>query len=571
MPPMMRFASFTLDGVYKMTALDIIKNVLNVNRDDVIDQALELGYYSAKSSASKANKAKKVIGDLIDCICDSLDQGDFNSVSMSYVYAMAVIWLDENRPVTIGGQITSRDSQLENMPAGRYIITAAQNNTGVHPAFFENLLLCAKTIGAQIQILPIRYTTQLDQLSKATPVWVPEVREYLLDDDAFINSSVRLATSANILPTAKIPVNAAAALNDGEYLTLVAHTKRQIKTLPRPKDGGIHRWAATTGVCTLRHYTDSRAGAEASARHTYGALVVDVEHSGQVRFDEITANENGDFVYKQRLYRAGHASRVIGSQAMVLGDLHCEKMCVDSWQRAIEQVKFFKPEVVAIHDCYDQMSRNHHNLKSGKFLYSMQNRAVIDDLTDVISRINELAAYCGNVYIVQSNHDLALDKWLDDGSYRPDQDPINAKLYYFLKFCILESIDNGEDIQALELAFRELREIAPQLPKLAVNVIFGNQNKSFKVAGVELSQHGHTGNNGARGSANAYKSWSMPIVTGHTHAPYKDGDQVTVGVTGSLDMGYNIGGTSWDRANAVIDILGITNLVFPYAIGETQY
>lgn len=544
-----------------MTLQDQITAILEMHQEDVIQAALDNRFYFQKTTATRARKAEQATEDLFEHDQDTL--------------AIISVWLDDNKPVTIGGQVTSKNDNIERLPAGRYLVTAAQNNTAVHDGFLTNLKALALTEFAQLQVMPIRYTTQLDALSKRDPYWVKEIKEYLLEEDAFIGSSsaVKLATSANLLPTVKMPMNAAAMLNSGEGLTIVASTKRQIKTLPRPKDGGKHRWVATTGVCTLRHYTDTRAGAEASESHVYGALLVNVSHDGSIEFNEITANEDGDFVYEMRQYHGGKGYPVLESQAMVLGDLHCEKMCAHSWDRTIAMVRRYRPATVVLHDTYDQTSRNHHNLNSGKFLYTMGDRSIIDDLIDVVSHVNEVASLCETVYLVQSNHDLALDRLLDSPAsvYDPAKDPVNAKTYHFLKYCLLESIDNGEDIQALELAFRELREIAPQLPALASNVVFGNQSESYKIAGVELSQHGHHGNNGARGSANAYKGYRLAMVTGHTHAPLKDGDLTTVGVTGSLDMGYNLGGTSWDRAHAIIDALGIVNLVFPYKIGEQQY
>lgn len=88
---------------------------------------------------------------------------------------------------------------------------------------------------------------------------------------------------------------------------------------------------------------------------------------------------------------------------------------------------------------------------------------------------------------------------------------------------------------------------------------------------MELGQHGHLGTGGARGSLQSFIKYRMPTITGHTHSPERAGQNLVVGVTGSLEMGYNKGGSKWDRANAFVFDNGLTTLEPLYAIGENQY
>jgi len=132
----------------------------------------------------------------------------------------------------------------------------------------------------------------------------------------------------------------------------------------------------------------------------------------------------------------------------------------------------------------------------------------------------------------------------------------------------MDHIDNSEErLNVFDLACRELSDQVGELPE---NIQFGHLDQQFKINGVECGQHGHNGSGGARGSARTFKGYQMPIITGHTHSPQKNGNQVTVGVTGSLEMGYNKGGSAWDRANALILESGIILLVPVYKINEPQ-
>ena len=68
------------------------------------------------------------------------------------------------------------------------------------------------------------------------------------------------------------------------------------------------------------------------------------------------------------------------------------------------------------------------------------------------------------------------------------------------------------------------------------------------INGIEYGQHGDRGINGARGGYTAFEKLGSPYVIGHSHSGYKNGKRVAVvGVTGSLDMGYNKGASSWSH------------------------
>ncbi|WP_197469698.1 hypothetical protein, partial [Oleiphilus sp. HI0117] len=89
--------------------------------------------------------------------------------------------------------------------------------------------------------------------------------------------------------------------------------------------------------------------------------------------------------------------------------------------------------------------------------YSQQKRAVVDDLADVINRLNELAEIAP-LYVVESNHDLALDGWIRDNRFDVRKDPINARTYHALKLAYIDALDAGEfNVTAkLDLALKAL-------------------------------------------------------------------------------------------------------------------
>ncbi len=499
-------------------------------------------------------------------------------------------FLDDNRPTpksqtkshtkqakediepTFAGSMTGRET--DDLEDGIYIITAGQNNTHPHPVL-KTLLSMANNYGAEFGIMPIKYTTTLQGLERKKPSFHADVQAHLLSYvDTWLGGegNVLLANSAQILPTAKQPINAAEKLNTGESITVVASPRRQTKTLSRQKNGS-HRWVYTTAVCTLKHYTDSRAGAEAESEHCYGGLLIEVR-DGYVTHRRLVADENGVIVDNGWVFFPDGSIKPYGEvfesqPVVVLGDLHCEKMCDDSFTRAIEWASSVNPKMIVVHDALDFMSRNHHNREDWTFLYQMQDRAVIEDLTDVINHLNALADIAP-VFIVESNHDLALDSWLRDNRFDVRKDPKNARTYHALMLAYIEAMDNGtfNDLAKMDLAFAAL---ADQLPELNANIEFGKIDEQRLAFGYDVSMHGHVGTGGARGSAVSFKKMRIKTVTGHTHSPFEDNNTVVVGVTGSMEMGYNKGGTTWDRANAVIYPNSTHQLVPMYKVGEYQY
>ena len=253
----------------------------------------------------------------------------------------------------------------------------------------------------------------------------------------------------------------------------------------------------------------------------------------------------------------------LSNSVVVLGDLHCEMQDPIVYSKTLEWLKGASPSIVALHDILHFETRSHHNRKSGKHLYKMQTlgQTVLQDLTKVISQVNEIAETCNEVYIVESNHNSALDNWLDDSAYNPKNDPVNAKLYYLLNYALCEAIDAGMDKTAIELALTDAA-FSSCLPAIAENVVFGSMGSSKVAHGWEISQHGHKGQNGSMGNTTLFSKWNVKLVTGHTHSPMIVGDAVTVGVMAKLDQGYNKGGaSSWNHANAVVHTNGTVQLV----------
>lgn len=432
-----------------------------------------------------------------------------------------------------------------------FIITSAQNNTEVMPNILNTLERVASDLSGELVVMPSYYNKNSFSaaVESDTEYFKPQVQPYLIKNDCWLfgRGSVRLCPDAAILPTAKIPVNSAALLNGGELRTVVSHPAQQMRTLPSLSHHPIKR-AWSTGSCTSFNYTRSRAGSEAEKNHVFGAVLLYVK-DGRIYETNLRFADDGSLTF----YTEHHGvwSNAKSQECAVkLGDLHCEMYDESQWQKALTLVSELSPVFTAVDDILHFSTRSHHNRSNSKHLYQTRHESVENDLQQVINQLQQLASIT-DVYVTESNHNSALDNWLEDSGLKIDFDSHNAKLYHLLKWLVYDTLDGGDtDSNALEVALRN--SDFTKLSSLPDTVQFGRMDVPQIFVRHDFSQHGHKGQNGAAGNPNQLKAWNLPLVTGHTHSPNIIGNVHTTGVTARLNQGYNRGGaSSWDHAHVV--------------------
>lgn len=540
--------------------------VITDNQAAILAEANDLNFYGKRKRETRLAACDKIL-DALEISQHDLDSRDLCD------------WLLANKPVketankvtasnkpsadTMTGEMEKRLAAMPvNTEAQRFIVTTAQNNSCVAPVFSQLVELSEK-LNAQLIVLPVRYNKNAFSaaVESEDEYFAKEVKPFLAESDQWLfeRDAIRLAPSAAVLPTAKYPMNAGAQLNSGELVTVIAATKQQMQTLPRLPSQPIKE-AWSTGCCTVYNYTESRAGAEAETEHVFGGLLISERNGG---YDVTNIRQGDDGTLAVQIGDMCYGTDPLESPCVVLGDLHCEMQDKMAYAKTIGWLEMVRPARIAVHDILHFSTRSHHNRRSGKHLFKMEldGNTVKNDLTRVIEQVNELAALTDELYIVESNHNSALDIWLDDSTYSPQTDPRNAKLYYLLNYAICEAIEAGYDKPALEIAMLDIVKQSG-LPELADNVVFGRMDEAQDWYGIDVSQHGHKGQNGSMGNPNLFAKWRIKLVTGHTHSPRITGDVLTVGVMAKLDQGYNRGGaSSWNQANAIIHSNGVSQLM----------
>lgn len=458
-------------------------------------------------------------------------------------------------PVAAGAD-TATD-HVQTLEPGIYVLTAAQNNTYVNSDFLASLEVFCEVEGAKMLIAKALYNKNAFRqpgIDESEDLWFDEkVKPYLVEGH-FNLGGLDFLADANIIPTAKHPTSGFDGAGAGDIV--VPATKIELRCTPALKGAKVNR-IASTGAVTKRNYILRKAGAVAAINHNIGALVVDTRGKTPSIIHVEQMEGFSGFYYGASLFTPQGEENALGKVAAIqLGDLHCEKMDQNNWNDAIDLIQALEPSNIILHDVLDFTSRNHHNINDPLHMFKHREGTVEDDIKDLTWHLNNLtarAATYSNIYIIESNHDLALERWLKESDFKDD--PINALFYLRCMTAYYEALEQGDNFNVLEFACREI-------VGLDNDVNFHTTDESLVIAGVEMGNHGHNGPNGSRGNPKTFGKLGVPMNTGHTHSPSIYGNCYTAGVTGSLNMGYNVGPSSWAVAHVVTYENGQRAIIF---------
>lgn len=466
---------------------------------------------------------------------------------------------EKAKPIT-GGMAGARD-HVRSLPSGRYVITAAQNNTDVDATALAALHTFCKRHDAQLLIGRMTYNKgafqQPDVDASEGVYYADAVKPYLVNGTLDLGGAFYMLADANVIPTSKWPTSGFGAESPSDVGLIIPATRIEMRTMPALK-GGTVKTVSATGAVTKRNYILRKTGNQAATAHCIGATFVDTA-TGDVRILQQMDGTSGfydvDGFYSAEGFRPLATGDVAAFQP---GDVHAEKTSAASIAAVAALVARFKPDNLFLHDLLDFSSRNHHNIKDPFFLHAqtIAGNTVAGDLNIASGALNTLAsAYRStSVHVIVSNHDQAADTWLRGTDWRFD--PINAEVYLELALAKVRATKTGDRTHnTLEYAYRNLASGA------ASNVTFHALDESVKVAGVEMGSHGHNGSNGSKGSPKQFAGLGVPMNTGHTHSPSVFGSCYTAGAL-EMEMGYNVGASSWAVAHTITYCNGQRQIFF---------
>jgi hypothetical protein len=430
-----------------------------------------------------------------------------------------------------------------------YIVSSAQNATPINKSVWNNIKAYSEVIGAEIEIIPIRYKNPTSvNADLPDDWWAEDVRPYLIANRHNIHRNVVVLGDVKTQLTASTPLSGMEGLT-GEETSIIGHPRQHFNTLPI-LEGQIHKFVVSTGIITEPNYTDSKVGKKGEFHHTYGFAIVEDLGGEKFNFRQVSCQSNGDFYDLDYFVSNGEVVKDVSAvEAVVLGDLHIGDTCPQALGASYEMLERFNPKHVICHDIMDGYSVNPHEKKDPFILAEKEADGLLNidlEIKRVLNFLETINEW--NPVVVKSNHDIFIDRFLLDNDWRKS----HGKKEY-LKYAYLKSIGampNGV------LPF-EINNTFPnqQYPN---SVVCLTESSSFKIKGVEVAQHGHLGNSGSKGAITQFKRLNTKGVYGHSHCPRKEDGCVYVGTLTKLRVGYNKGLSTWCNSNVLIHKNGKT-------------
>lgn len=436
----------------------------------------------------------------------------------------------------------------------RYVITSAQNATPVEAAFFASLLAYCKLNNAELIVIPYRYQNPTSMWSKKAEDqdwWAKEVTPYLLDRRIELNKHLVVLGDIKMQPTAERPLSGFDTIT-GSKSAIIAHPKLELITVPTPHHK-LPKILTTTGACTKRNYTDTKAGKKGSFHHTYGACVVEIIGEA-FHLRQLNAVNDGSFMDLNFVYTANGRDKVDCIEALVMGDTHQEFVDPDVVEATFGKsgiVETLKPKLVVWHDLHDFYSRNHHH-KDAVFINFAKHHAGIHNVLAALKKTFEFvdvqADRCKHKFVnvfVPSNHPDALNKWVQETD--PRDDPENAIFWAETFVACCQGAKVGKTgVQTIDPFVYWAKKM------MHGTVKFLARDESLQVCGVELGYHGDKGPNGSRGSIGGFTKIGVKSIIGHSHSPGIRDGVYQVGLNSYYGLEYASGPSSWLQTDCIL-------------------
>lgn len=426
----------------------------------------------------------------------------------------------------------------------RFLISWAQSETPVHKKFLKNMEVYAKEIDAQILICAGRYKNPTSLSSSAAikdkeknvkNTWDNLVLPYLDANRHNLHKYLQLLSDVKVQPTASTPLSGMNSMT-GLESCIIGHPRVQLLSLP-VSDNYPHKLILTTGACTITNYTDTAVGKKGEFHHQLGFVIVEIDNE-DFHVRQIVADKNGNFYDLIFEVKDGVVSSCCSSiPAIIFGDIHYNHHNQVALDTSLYLARKLNAEKVIIHDLCDSAAISHHELRDPFLLLKREEdgswnlRSELDSIVGWLNSNKDL-----NFYVVRSNHDDFIDRWLCNSDWRKSS---NKKIYLELANLVAQGMIT--------------KGVLPYILEKETENAYGLAlDESLNVLGFELGSHGHIGIHGARASATSLKTLPIKTVTGHRHVPERIDGHLCVGTLTKLRVGYNKGFSAWLHSNVVI-------------------
>lgn len=456
---------------------------------------------------------------------------------------------------------TLKVAPVEKFRGRTFIFTGAQNDTELHP-IWPNLLAYAKRLRAQVVVGPGTYETQWwSENNPSSRAYAEELADYLCFGQMAIGKDFVFCGEMNILPTASSPVSDLVTYTRGRW-GVFPHAKRQLKSVPSTDPARQAHQVMTTGLCTKPKVIPRKAGIKSIFHHVAGAVIVEFDDDGDIFCRHISASADGSFydldnyvtdgvvLTKQKTVRYltlpdVHEAKLGPVNAAAIFGIDIVKKKRLKNKNALDRLN---PQDVFVHDLFDNQARNHHAAGCNGMDYQLAyggHDSVLDEILGAASFLGLLRRPGMTINVIESNHDLALERYVREGRYRNDGKNIRIGLqledaYLGSRERIADALNAFKSPPKFSVLEYAIRRYGDSLD----DVRWIYDGDSHVIDGVECGHHGFRGANGAQGTVVGFARMGRKMSIGDKHSPEINEGVYVDGCT-ELQHGYNKGPSGW--------------------------
>ena len=440
----------------------------------------------------------------------------------------------------------------------KFLITTAITGCRVEEEFLESMKIYCKCNDAKLLVL-VASDPAHNYFNPGAKYGT--IDKSLIDDDiSIVVSDVALNSNVH-LSTVKLgakhmdPATSMERIAANSNTFIFASPKQRLKPVAVSAEKLPH-FVMTSGAITMSDYSSAnymsgRTAFIADNDHIMGAVIMEIQDDKIFHFRQVQRSPDSPS-FADLGIRYNPTSYVKENPwGLIMGDWHSgstDPIAKMVWE---EVLSVTKPTNLVMHDTFDGFSINHHieNDMVVKAMRVKQGRSnLYNEIVGVAKDLDHMRGLIpGNLYVVKSNHDEVLIKYLKRGKFIKDHE--NAEYAADLFKVAVRKQD------PLQFA---VEEIDPHMD----NVIWLQRKDSLKVAGVELAMHGDKGPKGAKGTINNLEKTVTNLVKGHSHEPEILRGAFQVGTSSLLQLEYNEGDPSaWMHTSCLIYEDGTKQLI----------
>lgn len=439
-------------------------------------------------------------------------------------------------------------NQLKTTSAGRrkrFLVTSVQVDSPVHEGALKTIKHACKRLKMMPILLGSRAHTRALQAQPQT--FDPKIQKILgnvLYRDCVFNEHL-YAVDAQLNPQQMNPLTGMSRykFRQNSASVIIASPKLSLQTIA-VDNNGLPRIVASTGTISLPTYQKTRAGMLSKQTHKMAGWIFELLDGGLFLARPIEFLSDGSFVDMAVQYFPDGTTKNVQTSALIMGDLHAERIRVKSLKMSLEQLRYFNPLMTVVHDIISFSSITHHN--QNNTLEQLRIREEFPTLEAEVSQAKKaldlIFDNSNSVGIVASNHHDHLYQWLDKKGLQPEI--ADLAIYHKLKSLAAEGVN-----------------VVQHMLDPAMKHMWWDSSDDFRINGVHVSSHGHRGGNGSKGSPRQLSDYLGPCFCGHTHSATIFEDYWCVGTNSMFDMLYNQGPSSWIQANGVVYETGTRQMI----------